>query len=207
MGMEIFKADPLFFQRLMRSAGLYAGDLDGDWGPLTEGAMAAFKKIFNATAETYGTFDSRTESNIATLLPDAQRAARRFLVAAKPFQYQVKILSGTRTYAEQTKLYNQGRNGNPGARVTNAPAGRSNHNFGIAFDVGVFDGKQYLTGRTAAESRAYADLRKLTKKATPELDWGGDWKSIKDQPHYELRTNKSTAQVRALLEKGQSYIV
>lgn len=206
MGMEIFKADPLFFQRLMKSAGLYTGDLDGDWGPLTEGAMTAFKKLTKAHADTYGTFDARTESNIATLVPDAQRAARRFLAAAKPFPYQVKILSGTRTYAEQDKLYAQGRTA-PGNRVTNAPAGRSNHNFGIAFDVGIFDEKTYFTGSTNATAKPYVDLRKLTKKATPELDWGGDWKSIKDTPHYELRTNKSTAQVRAMLEKGQSYIV
>lgn len=206
MGMEIFKADPLFFQRLMRSAGLYAGDLDGEWGPLTEGAMAAFKKITVATATTYGTFDARTEGNIATLVPDAQRAARQFLVAAKNFKYTVKILSGTRSYAEQTKLYNQGRTA-PGNRVTNAKAGSSNHNFGIAFDVGIFDGSTYFTGSTNATAKPYTDLRNLTKKAVPQLDWGGDWKSIKDTPHYELRTNKSTSQVRALLEKGQSYIV
>lgn len=202
--MEL-KSDPLFFQRLMKSCGLYAGNLDGSWGPLTEGAWTAFKKISKATADTYGTFDPRTEENLLTLLPKAQRAARLFLNTAKTFKYQVKILSGTRTYAEQAKLYAQGRS-NKLPRVTNANAGSSNHNFGIAFDVGIFDGKKYLTGATAAESKAYVDLRNLTKKAVPELDWGGDWKSIKDTPHYELRTGKTTSQVRAALEKGTAYV-
>jgi peptidoglycan LD-endopeptidase CwlK len=200
-----WKSDVLYFQRLMKSCGLYAGNLDEDWGDLTEGALTAFKKLTKATADTYGTFDPRTEDNIKTLLPKAQRAARMFLNAAKPFKYQVKILSGTRTYAEQAKLYAQGRD-NKLPRVTNAKPGSSNHNFGIAFDVGIFDGKTYFTGSTPATSKPYVDLRNLTKKAVPELDWGGDWKSIKDQPHYELRTGKSTTQVRAALERGTAYV-
>lgn len=202
--MEL-KSDPLFFQRLMKSCGLYAGDLDGKWGTLSEGAWTAFKKISKATADTYGTFDARTEENLLTLLPKAQRAARIFLNAAKPFKYQVKILSGTRTYAEQAAIYAQGRT-KPGSIVTKAGPGQSNHNFGIAFDVGIFDGKTYFTGRNATEEKAYTDLRAFTKKATPELDWGGDWKSIKDKPHYELRTGKTTSQVRAALEKGVAYV-
>lgn len=38
-------------------------------------------------------------------------------------------------------LYRQGRT-NPGPKVT--PAGYSNHNFGVAFDVGIFMGDKYL---------------------------------------------------------------
>lgn len=199
------QSDPLFFQRLMKSCGLYAGDLDGDWGPLSEGALTAFKKLSKATADTYGTFDARTEACILTLLPKAQRAARQFMNAAKPFKYQVKILSGTRTYAEQAAIYAQGRT-TPGKIVTKAGPGSSNHNFGIAFDVGIFDGKTYFNGATSAQMKAYDDLRKLTKSKVPELDWGGDWKSMKDKPHYELKTGKTTSQVRAALERGVAYV-
>lgn len=202
---EKFRNDPLFFQRLMKSCGLYAGALDGDWGPLSEGAFAAFVKLTKATKETYGSFDPRTEANIATMLPAAQRAARLFLTSAKSFPFTVKILSGSRTYAEQDALFAQGRS-KPGNKVTNARAGSSNHNFGIAFDVGIFSGKTYFTGRNAQENKAYVDLRKHTKSVTPMLDWGGDWRSIKDMPHYELRTGKSTTTVRALLESGKPFV-
>ena len=205
MGVEIFRADVMFFQRLMKSCKLYAGDLDGDWGPLSQGAWDALNQLYLATLKTYGSFDARTEGNIATLLPAAQRAARIFLTSAKTFKYQVQILSGTRTYAEQTTIYAQGRT-KPGNIVTNAKAGSSNHNFGIAFDVGVFSGKTYFTGKTAAETQAYIDLRNHTKSATPSLDWGGDWKSSKDRPHYELHSGKSTTQVRALLEQGKAFV-
>jgi len=205
MVAAVFKKDALFFQRLAKASGLYSGNLDGSWGPLTQGAADAWDKLSAATAKTYGTFDPRTEENIASLVPKAQRAARQFLVAAKVFPYTVKILSGGRTYAEQTAIYAQGRS-KPGKVVTNAPAGSSNHNFGIAFDVGIFDGKTYFTGATKAQTDAYLKLRKLTKPAVLELDWGGDWKSSKDYPHYELHTGMSTRQVRASLESGKAYV-
>jgi peptidoglycan L-alanyl-D-glutamate endopeptidase CwlK len=207
MVAAVFKKDPLFFQRLAKSSGLYAGNLDGSWGPLTQGAADAWDKLAAATAKTYGTFDSRTEENIASLVPKAQRAARQFLVAAKAFPYTVKILSGGRTYAQQTAIYNQGRvKGFPGPIVTKAPAGSSNHNFGIAFDVGIFDGSKYFTGETAATNKPYLDLRKLTKPAVLELDWGGEWRTSKDYPHYELHTGMSVQKVRAALESGTAYV-
>ena len=205
MGMNVFKTDVLFFQRLAKSSGLYHGALDGDWGPLTQGAADAWDKLAIVTAKTYGSFDKRTEGNIATLVPKAQRAARQFMAATKPFKYTVQILSGGRTYAQQSAIYAQGRS-KPGRVVTNAPAGSSNHNFGIAFDVGIFEGKTYFTGATRAQTQAYLDLRKLTKPAVLDLDWGGDWRSSKDYPHYELHTGMSTRSVRAALETGRAYV-
>jgi peptidoglycan LD-endopeptidase CwlK len=206
MVAAVFKKDPLFFQRLAKSSGLYAGNLDGNWGPLTQGAADAWDKLAAATAKTYGTFDSRTEENIASLVPKAQRAARQFMVAAKPFQYKVQILSGGRTYKEQDALYALGRSVKNKKIVTNAPAGSSNHNFGIAFDVGIFSGSKYFEGKTAQENEAYIALRKLTKPAVLDLDWGGDWRSIIDRPHYELHTGMTTKQVRAALESGKAYV-
>jgi len=206
MVAAVFKRDPLFFQRLAKSNGLYAGNLDGDWGPLTIGAAEAWDKLAAATAKTYGTFDKRSEENIASLIPKAQRAARQFLVACKAFPYTVQILSGGRTYAEQDAIYAQGRTNKSKPIVTNAPAGSSNHNFGIAFDVGIFDGSKYFTGKTNAETQAYLNLRKLTKPAVLDLDWGGDWRTSKDYPHYELHTGMTTKQVRAYLEAGKSYV-
>jgi peptidoglycan LD-endopeptidase CwlK len=206
MVAAVFKKDPLFFQRLAKSSGLYSGALDGSWGPLTQGAADAWDKLAAATAKTYGTFDSRTEENIASLVPKAQRAARQFLVAAKAFPYTVKILSGGRTYKEQDALYAQGRTDKSKPIVTNAPAASSNHNYGIAFDVGIFDGNKYFTGKTKQETDAYRALRKLTKSAVLDLDWGGEWKTSTDLPHYELHSGKTMKQLRAALESGTAYV-
>jgi len=198
------KGDVLFAQRLLSSCGLYNLKLDGLYGDGTRKAEDAFNKLFVKYAEQYGRFDARTEGNISTLLPKAQIAARKAMVALKDLGggLTVQILSGTRTYAEQTAIYAQGRS-KPGKIVTNARAGYSNHNFGIAFDIGIFKGKIYYTGATAAQTKAYIEAAKLVKPCG--LLWGGDWRSP-DYPHYELSTGKSVSQVRALLEAGKPYV-
>lgn len=57
----------------------------------------------------------------------------------------IKIISGLRTYAEQDELYAQRRTKNKDKNiVTNAQGSYSNHNFGIAFDIGIFEGNKYL---------------------------------------------------------------
>ncbi|MBE2186406.1 MAG: M15 family metallopeptidase [Rhodothermales bacterium] len=125
-------------------------------------------------------FDARSERNLATLLPEAQKAARRFLTKAIAAGHDVRILSGTRSYAEQAALFRKGRWGNPGPRVTNARPGQSLHNHGVAWDVGVFKNGQYQT--------AQAPYVAVAKYHDPETtEWGGSWKTFKDTPHYQLR--------------------
>lgn len=209
MSSRLFTQDIKFSQMLLASCGLYHGALDGQFGPLTKAAEDAFDVLTNSYRQQYGVFDNRSEGNIATLLPKMQVAARKLMVLAKNrFAVgQVQILSGTRSYAEQNVLYNQR------PKVTNAKGGSSNHNFGIAVDVGIFVGGIYYTGRNRVEDKAYQDLSVLVKSELGYmrgkeklLEWGGDWKSIVDMPHYQLYTGKTTSQVRALLEAGKPYV-
>lgn len=215
MSSTLFTHDVLFTQRLLKSAGLYSGNLDGDFGPITSGAEKAFDALFVQYQQKFGVFDVRSETLISTLLPKMQVAARRLMKLAQD-RFRpgtgtvVKILSGTRTYAEQDVLFGKR------PKVTNARGGQSNHNFGIAVDVGIFVNGKYYTGANHTEDQAYIDLAKLVKSELgfvaaklPEnklLDWGGDWKSIVDMPHYELHTGKTVAQCRALLEAGKPYV-
>jgi peptidoglycan L-alanyl-D-glutamate endopeptidase CwlK len=137
-------------------------------------------------------FDERTERNIATLHPRAQEKAREFMQLTIPlmkrYGLDVRIISGLRTFAEQDALYAQGRTAK-GRIVTNARAGYSNHNFGIAFDVGLFESKTYL-----GESPKYKELGQAGKSLG--LVWGGDFKSIKDEPHFEIPTGLTLSQMR-----------
>ena len=123
--------------------------------------------------------DERSERVISSLLPEVHPYARALVTRAAAAGIQVKIISGTRTYAEQEALYAQGRT-KPGKRVTNARGGYSNHNFGIAFDVGIFEGTKYL-----GESPKYKAVGAIGSELG--LDWGGNWTSIKDEPHFQLR--------------------
>jgi peptidoglycan L-alanyl-D-glutamate endopeptidase CwlK len=123
--------------------------------------------------------DARSEKAIATLLPQVQPMARALVQKAAAAGITIRVLSGLRSFAEQDALYAQGRTA-PGPIVTKARGGYSNHNFGIAFDVGVFEGNRYL-----ADSPKYKAVGVLGMDLG--LEWGGSWKTIVDQPHFQLR--------------------
>lgn len=149
------------------------------------------------------TFDERTERNLSTLLPPVQRLARAFLVAAAaalPAGITVKIIDGSRTYAEQDELYAKGRPGGPpGKIVTRARGGESNHNFAVAFDVGLFQAGKYLE-----DSPLYERLGPVGERVG--LEWGGRWSSIHDAPHYQLKTGLSIAEMRRRHDAGISML-
>jgi peptidoglycan L-alanyl-D-glutamate endopeptidase CwlK len=211
MSNPLFLNDVLFFQRFLSCAGFYSGPLDGKWSAAVDEASLKFDAETAAIKALHGKYDSRTEGHIMTMQPKAQVLARQFMKALVGFKHTVKIISGTRSYAEQDALYALGRTVRPPNRtVTNAEGGESNHNFSIAWDIGIFDAATgaYFTGATAAQRKAYADVAALTKAALqPELEWGGDWVSFQDPPHYQHKSTKSsTAKVRAAFEAGKPYI-
>jgi len=135
------------------------------------------------------TFDDRSEINLATLHPEMQKAMRAFLGVAKTIAaktgHDVKVISGTRSYMEQDALYAKGRTIPNTSIVTRAKAGFSLHNFGISADIGIFKGKEYF-----GEHPLYHELGTLGKSLG--MEWGGDWKSIVDEPHYQLRPSWAT---------------
>jgi peptidoglycan L-alanyl-D-glutamate endopeptidase CwlK len=110
-----------------------------------------------------------------------QPYARALVTKAAQNGITIKVISGLRTYDEQNDLYAQGRT-KPGNIVTNARGGYSNHNFGIAFDIGVFEGSSYKD-----ESPKYKAVGALGTDLG--LEWGGNWKTIQDEPHFQLRPN------------------
>ena len=157
----------------------------------------------NEIAKQHEKFDPRSESNIITLAPKAQIEARNFLSLMKKHNKNVKILSGTRTYDEQNVLYNQGRFGNAGKIVTNAKGGQSNHNFGAAWDIGFFN----TDGSYSSKNADYTAIANLALPELPNLEWGGNWTSIKDTPHYQLKAvGDDVAAIREKFENGAAIV-
>ena len=124
--------------------------------------------------------------DIQSLHPMVQTMANEFLKQANDYVknkgldgVEVKIISTLRTWAEQDALYAQGRT-KPGRIVTNAQAGKSNHNWGVAFDIGIFRDGQY---NPSDLEYLYKELSNIGNKIG--LFWGGNWISIKDYPHYQ----------------------
>lgn len=193
-------------QRQLKLAGLYTGRIDGVAGPLTTAAWQRWLAMAAEAKAKYGTLDERSERNLATVLPELQHAIREWMVqrvllwAAKR-NLAVRVICGTRSYAEQDALYEQGRS-KPGKRVTNARGGYSNHNFGIAVDIGIFDLSK--TGAAQYDSVPDKTYRELAKECGLPAGclWGGNWQSMPDAPHYQLaKWGSTTAAVREAIAK------
>jgi peptidoglycan L-alanyl-D-glutamate endopeptidase CwlK len=193
-----YKADPKFWQRFLKCARFYTDKIDGDFGPNSMQAAHDFEQASIALANELGSFDGRSEGNIQTLLPAAQRKAREFMKAVQDIGATVKIISGTRTFAEQDKLFRQGRD-LPGPKVTNARGGQSNHNFGVAWDIGIFQGGQYLP-----ESPLYAQVSRRVKGLG--LEWGGDWARFPDEPHFQVVREDDLTEVAAKFQEGTAFV-
>jgi peptidoglycan LD-endopeptidase CwlK len=104
MAARLFENDIVFLQRFLKSAGFYSGKIDGIWGPKTDAAVNALDSISKEISLEFGIFDARTERNLVTLHPEAQRAARVFMRRAVNGGFNLRILSGIRSYAEQDAL-------------------------------------------------------------------------------------------------------
>lgn len=111
----------------------------------------------------------------------------------------VRVVSGLRTYEEQNTLYAQGRT-RPGARVTKAKGGQSNHNFGLAVDLCPFENNKPQWN----DNPGFNAIGVAGKKHG--LDWGGNWKFV-DKPHLELKHGLTLAQCRYFYNKGGHYAV
>ena len=198
MSAQLFNDDVTFLQRMLCASGCYAGLADGVFNQAVDDGENRLADLTEQIAQQCGTFDPRSERNIRTLHPEAQKAARQFLTALKAAGIDARIISGTRTYAEQDGLFAMGRNGDGRQIVTNARGGHSNHNFGIAWDIGIFQGGTYIT-----KDEPYAKAAKLCPAG---VEWGGAWKSFPDAPHYQLAVNKTLAEVRACFEQGKPFV-
>ena len=166
--------------------------VDGNPGPTTWGAIhlaVVGQKTSDEVKET-GTpalvgegklADSRSEKNIATLHPRVRPFARALIEKAAGKGIIIKVTSGTRSFAEQDQLFAQR------PKVTNARGGFSNHNFGIAIDITIFKGS---TDPEQAKTPVFeSPLYKVIGALGTDLglEWGGNWKTIVDEPHFQLR--------------------
>lgn len=99
-----------------------------------------------------------------------------------------------RTFEEQERLYNQGRTAESRKRgekiVTNAKAGQSYHNYGLALDIALIseDGKSLVWDLKydGHDDGIKSDWMEVVEQFKLRgWVWGGDFKSLKDNPHFE----------------------
>ena len=210
----LFAPDSVFLQRFLRAGGFYKHDIDGLIGPLSKAALELFFADSANVKSQLGGFDKRTETTIGTMLVPTQRQARAFMAATTSAGLSgglvARLISGTRTFAEQEKLFAQGRT-TPGNIVTNARGGQSNHNFGIAWDVGIFTSAgAYIDDLASKKKMPHQAVEAEYKKLGPighgmGFFWGGDW-SRPDRPHFQMLANDQLETVRQRFLHGGTIV-
>lgn len=142
--------------------------------------------------------DKRSLDNLNTLHPKFKSSAIAAWTVAQsmmPSNVQIIVIQGLRTFEESDELYAQGRT-KPGAIVTNAPAGESYHNYGLAFDFAmVTNGKDdNIVGPNW--------MKVVTIMKRYGMEWGGNFVALKDNPHFENRYNHNWRDLLVLHNAG-----
>lgn len=140
--------------------------------------------------------DKITQDRINKLHPKVKAEVEKIIAecdVALTGRAKIRITQGLRSFKEQDELYAIGRT-KPGKKVTNAKAGQSIHNYGLAVDICLI-----INGKTASwdtvkdwDNDKVADWYECVKIfAKYGWDWGGNWKTFKDLPHFEKKSIKT----------------
>lgn len=187
-------------QRELTLRGYNVAQVDGWFGPATINALRRFQKnnklyqdgivnprtrqkMFNPYPKD--NFENRPSSSaISSLDPYVGFLAGRFLELAHANNLNIRISNAFRSWAEQDRLYAQGRT-IPGHTVTNARGGDSYHNWGLAFDAVIYE-----NGRISNNINEYKKMGQIGQRVG--LEWGGTFKSIVDLPHFQYTFGLNT---------------
>jgi peptidoglycan L-alanyl-D-glutamate endopeptidase CwlK len=196
-------------------AGLTLNGVVGDvtWSALrqrTEASSASSAGGDNAVSSIFDaddfsrlpTWDSHTDRRIGKLHPKVRATARKFIILLeRNMGKKVRVTSGFRSFADQDALFARGRtilmDGNKRVRiVTNARAGQSYHNYGVAFDVVEIKNHKALWSNP--------DWRSIGELGVQlGFKWGGNWTGFKDRPHFQMTFGKKTSELLSLHKAGR----
>ena len=126
---------------------------------------------------------SRDLKDLDAKLVKAYNLAKGIYANRYPNEPQPFITCTHRSNEEQNQLYALGRTVK-GKIVTNAKAGQSRHNSypSKAFDI-AFIGLDKKLNWSNKHFKNFADI---VKEVDASIIWGGDFRTLKDSPHFEL---------------------
>lgn len=115
---------------------------------------------------------SRSEVKLVMVHPHLVKVVRR---AIQVTEVDFVVIEGMRTFARQKELCALGK-----SQTLN-----SRHMHGLAVDVAAF-----VDRKISWEMKYYRQIAAAFAKAADELkipvEWGGNWKTFKDGPHFQL---------------------
>jgi peptidoglycan LD-endopeptidase CwlK len=124
--------------------------------------------------------NATSEARLRGVHPDLVRVVRRAAQIINDPAFGFVITAGVRTVAEQRRLFAAGA-----TRTMN-----SRHIPGKDGTAKAVDFAVTLGGKVRWDWPLYSRLSKIVKQAAADVGvpiiWGGDWKTFKDGPHFEL---------------------
>ncbi len=139
------------------------------------------------------TWSGENDGFIMKLHPKIRALVSKFVNdVEKKLNIQLKITSTLRTFEEQAVLYAKGRT-TGGGIVTNASAGQSYHNYGLAVDF--YDN----TNKTFHINEKTAQIGESLG-----FEWGGRWTKLVDKPHFQMTFKKNWSELKELYDSGQT---
>ncbi|WP_299431569.1 M15 family metallopeptidase [uncultured Aquimarina sp.] len=133
-------------------------------------------------------WDLISQQRINTLHPDIRERAKAFINKAEREGIKLRVTDATRTFDEQDALYAQGRT-TPGDIVTDARAGFSYHNYGLAIDV-----VEMVNGQPIYNNPNWQRIGEIGESFG--FSWGA---SFNDKPHFHMTFGNSIADLQRKL--------
>lgn len=144
--------------------------------PPVAGVTSSNALITNTTSQLIVDNSNRVDDNseqiISTLLPELRPLARQLINKVNAVGITIKILNG---------LLND----------------NTLHNFGLAFDIGIYEANNYLENSPLYEKIGPIGI-------LLGLAWGGNWTTNRDTKHYELIPNwaKGLSETQMIIQLG-----
>ncbi|CAM3290439.1 M15 family metallopeptidase [Paenibacillus lactis] len=132
--------------------------------------------------------DKKETPAITGLHPYVLKQKNELVRLTKQRGITIVITDGYRSHEEQTRIYNQGRT-TEGDIVTNAKAGQSLHNYGLAIDFALKleDGSVIWDMEYDGNGNGKSDWMEVVAIAKElGFEWGGDWDKFPDYPHLQM---------------------
>jgi peptidoglycan L-alanyl-D-glutamate endopeptidase CwlK len=156
--------------------------------------------------------DQTTKKRIDQLHPSVRDEVAKIIQEcdlALTGKAKVRITQGLRSFSEQDDLYAYGRT-KPGKKITNAKGGQSIHNYGFAIDICLI-----IEGKTASWDTAkdwdndqISDWNECVKIFIKYgWEWGGDWKTFKDLPHFDKKGCNDWRKLSKLKRDKKKYVI